>query len=170
MKNKCINSLIRSWTLIEMVMVIVILGILAATAVVKINDVVQAGRVSKAASDINIIKKAVMSYYGDNGYFPAEVSAGTDPGLAPDYIEAWPAETPWNGEYDYNYGSYANFNHDGTSGNEVYVSIDQGSSALSSSVRTEVDNLLDDGITTSGNVRSPDATAIDVYIAEGPNS
>ena len=180
MKNRCINvltckhsnvtTLQRSWTLIEMVMVIVILGILAATAVVKINDVIQAGRVSKAASDINSIKKAVMSYYGDKGYFPAEVSAGTDPGLAPDYIEAWPAETPWNGEYDYNYGTYANFNYDGTSGNEVYISIDQGSTSLSSTVRTEVDNLLDDGVTSSGNVRSPDATAIDVYITEGPNS
>ena len=160
----------RSWTLIEMVMVIVIMGILAATAVVRINDVIQAGRVSKAASDVNIIKKAVMSYYGYNGYFPAEVAAGADPGLVPDYIDAWPAENPWNGEYDYNYGTYANFNHDGTAGNEVYVSIDQGSTALSSSVRTEVDNLLDDGTTSSGNVRSPDATAIDVYVAEGPDS
>lgn len=160
----------KGFTLIELVMVIVILGILASTAVVRINNLIQSGRVSKAVSEVNIIKKALMSYYGDKGYFPAEVPAGVDPGLAPDYIDAWPAQTPWGGEYDYNYGSYTAFDHDGTAGNEVYISIDQGSTPLSSSVRTEVDNLLDDGVTSSGNVRSPDATAIDIYVAEGPNS
>jgi len=172
MKRKHYNTKTsqRSWTLIEMVMVIVIIGILAATAVMKINDVVQSGRVSKVASDVNIIRKAIMSYYGDNGYFPAEVSAGADPGLAPDYIDAWPAETPWNGEYDYNYGTYANFNYDGTAGNEVYVSVDQSSNNISSTTCTEVDNLLDDGTISSGNVRSDGSTYIYVYIAEGPNS
>lgn len=158
------------WTLIEMVMVIVIMSILAATAIVTITGVIQSGRVSKAVSDVNIIKKALMSYFGDYAVFPVDASAGIDPGLAPDYIDAWPAENPWGGEYDYNYGTYANFNHDGTSGNEVYISINKGTNDLSSTVCTEVDNLLDDGSTSAGNVRSDGSTYIYVYVAEGPSS
>ncbi|MDP8234342.1 MAG: type II secretion system protein [Candidatus Saelkia tenebricola] len=159
----------KGFTLIELVMVIVIMGILAATAVVKINDVIQAGRVTKSTADVNMIRKALMSYYGDNAAFPVEVAQGVDPGLAPDYIDAWPDETPWNGEYDYNYGTYAAFNYDGTAGNELYVSIDQGADALPSDIQAEVDNLLDDGATGAGNVRGSGAS-IDIYVAEGPNS
>jgi len=160
----------RAWTLVELVMVIVLVAILAGIGVVKFNDALDASRVSKAVSDVNIIKKALLSYYADNFHFPTEVSAGTDPGLSPDYIDNWPAENPWGGEYDYNYGSYTNFNFDGTAGNEVYIGITKGSSNLPSDACTEVDKLLDDGTLTSGKVRSDGSTYIYIYVAEGPSS
>ncbi len=157
----------RGWTLIEMVMVIVVISVLASVAIVRINDVMQAGKVATAVSDVNIIKRALMSYFGDNVAFPSDAAAGVDPGLAPDYIDAWPAENPWGGEYEYNYGTYATFNFDGTAGNEVYISINKGSSDLTSETCTEVDNLLDDGTTTTGKVRSDGSTYIYVYVSEG---
>ena len=111
-----------------------------------------------------------MAYYGDNYHFPAEVAAGTDPGLAPDYIAAWPSENPWGGEYDYNYDTYADFNRDGTAGNEVYIDIHKGSSNLTADACSDVDNLLDDNNKDTGDVRSDEATYIYIYISEGPNS
>ncbi|MDP8216971.1 MAG: prepilin-type N-terminal cleavage/methylation domain-containing protein [Candidatus Kaelpia imicola] len=157
----------RGWTLIELVMVIVVISILASIAIIKINDVMQAGKVAAAVSDINIIKRALMSYFGDNIAFPSDAAAGADPGLAPDYIDSWPAENPWEGEYEYNYGTYADFNFDGTAGNEVYLSINKGSDNLTSETCTEVDNLLDDGTTTTGKVRSDGSTYIYIYVSEG---
>ncbi len=156
----------RGWTLIEMVMVIVIMAILASVAVIKINSVMEAGRISTAVSDVSIIKRALMSYFGDYIAFPSDAAAGVDPGLAPDYIDAWPANNPWGGEYEYNYGTYANFNFDGTAGNEVYITINKGSSDLTSDVREGVDNLLDDGDTSTGKVRS-DSSKIYIYVSEG---
>ena len=182
MRNRFVKAKSRflSWTLIEMVMVMVIVGILAATAVVKINDVVKAGKVSKAVSEVNIIKKALLTFYGDVGFFPPDADAGVDPGLASNtggwsnwngpYIDSWPSQTPWDGEYEYNYGSYSAFDKDGTSGNEVYIAINKGTANLTKEVCTEVDKLLDDGTLTTGNVRSDGSTYIYIYVAEGPNS
>lgn len=160
----------KAWTLVELIMVMVLIGILAGIAVIKFNGAVDASKVSKAVSDVNVIRKAILSYYADNFHFPTEVAAGTDPGLSPDYIDTWPAENPWGGEYDYNYGSYANFDFDGTVGNEVYIGITKGSSNLPSDVCTGVDNLLDDGNLTTGKVRSDGSTYIYIYVAEGPSS
>jgi len=157
----------RGWTLIEMVMVIVVVSTLASISIIKINNVMHAGRVATAVSEINIIKKALMSYFGDNIAFPANASAGADPGLVPDYIDSWPDENPWNGEYEYNYGTYATFNFDGTAGNEAYLSINKGSDDLTSETCVDVDNLLDDGTTTTGKVRSNGSTYIYIYVSEG---
>ena len=160
----------RAWTLIELVMVMVLISILAGISILKFNDVVNASKVSKAVAEVNAIKKAILSYYGDHFCFPADVSAGVDPGLSPDYIDTWPAENPWGGEYEYNYGSYTSFNFDGTAGNEVYIEIKKGSSNLPSDACTEVDKLLDDGTLTSGKVKSDGSTYIYIYVAEGPSS
>lgn len=161
----------KSWTLIELVMVMVIISILASISVITINNVVQSGKVARAVSDVNIIKRALLSYYADNAAFPADVASGSDPGLAPDYIDSWPAQNPWNGEYDYQYGSYSAFNLDGTAGNEVYIAIRKSASSnLPSSACTEVDKVLDDGTITSGNVRSDGSSYIYIYMAEGPSS
>ncbi len=176
MRDRGINSLSgglsmrqqrRGWTLVELVMVIVVISVLASMSVIKINDLIGAGKVATAVSDVNIIKKAIMSYFGDNIAFPANADAGVDPGLAPDYIDAWPDDNPWGGEYEYNYGTYANFNFDGTSGNEVYISINKGSTNLTLEACTNVDGLLDDGTTTTGNVRSDGSTYIYIYVSEG---
>ena len=176
MKDRDINQLTgglkmreskRGWTLIELVMVIVVISILASISIVKINDVMQAGRVTAAVSDVNIIKRAIMSYFGDNIAFPASADAGDDPGLAPDYIDAWPAENPWNGEYKYNYGTCSDLDFDETEGNEVYISINKGSSDLTSETCAEVDNLLDNGDIEDGRVISDGSTYIYIYISEG---
>lgn len=160
----------KSWTLVELTMVIVLIAILSSIAVVTINNVIQSGRISKAVSDVNIIRRALLAYYGDKAKFPADVAAGVDPGLSPDYIGSWPDKNPWGGEYDYNYVSYSIFNFDGTLGNEVYLSIAKGTTDLTSDTCSSVDRLLDDGTITTGKVRSDGSTYIYIYVAEGPSS
>lgn len=171
----------RGWTLIELVMVIVLIAILAGTGVIKFNQVIKAGRVSKAVAEVNAIKKALMNFYADTGGFSPDVGAGVDPGLAYNrgdwsgwngpYIDAWPDETPWGGYYQYYYGECEWANKDGTLGNEVLIAIYGGSTyggTMTTEDATAVDELLDDGDLNSGNVRGS-AQFLDIYVAEGPS-
>lgn len=99
----------RGFTLIEVMVVVVILGILAAFIVPKIMDRPDAARVAKAKSDIGAIESALNLYRLDNHRYPA-----TDDGLEslvqkPDNAPAWkeggyldrlPVD-PWGKPYQY---------------------------------------------------------------------
>lgn len=99
----------RGFTLIEVMVVVVILGILAAFIVPKIMDRPDAARVAKAKSDIGAIESALNLYRLDNHRYPA-----TDDGLEslvqkPENAPAWkeggyldrlPVD-PWGKPYQY---------------------------------------------------------------------
>jgi general secretion pathway protein G len=107
--NRCRH---RGFTLIEVMVVVVILGILAALIVPRIMDRPGEARVVKARQDIRVIENALKLYRLDNGAYPT-----TDQGLEalitrPDtppvprnwasggYLDRLPAD-PWGGEYLY---------------------------------------------------------------------
>ncbi|MDX1900697.1 MAG: type II secretion system major pseudopilin GspG [Gammaproteobacteria bacterium] len=100
------------FTLIEVMVVVVILGILAAMIVPKIMSRPEQARIVKAKQDILAIQSALDLYRLDNGYYPS-----TDQGLAalvtkPDseptprnwkadgYLQRLP-EDPWGHSYQY---------------------------------------------------------------------
>ena len=99
----------RGFTLIEVMVVVVILGILAAFIVPKLMDRPDAARIAKAKSDIGAIESALNLYRLDNHRYPA-----TDDGLealvnkpanAPTwkeggYLERLPMD-PWGKPYQY---------------------------------------------------------------------
>ena len=99
----------RGFTLIEVMVVVVILGILAAFIVPKLMDRPDAARVAKAKSDIGAIESALALYRLDNHRYP-----GTDDGLealtqkpenAPSwkeggYLDRLPMD-PWGKPYQY---------------------------------------------------------------------
>lgn len=102
----------RGFTLIEIMVVVVILGILATFAALNIMDKPDEARVVAAKNDIRTIISALKLYRLDNSSYP-----GTDQGLlaliqkpetgrAPrnwktgGYLERLPAD-PWGGEYQY---------------------------------------------------------------------
>lgn len=99
----------RGFTLIEVMVVVVILGILAAIVVPRIMDRPDTARVTKAQSDIRAIEQALNLYKLDNHAYPS-----TDEGLealtqkpsgAPNwkeggYIDRLPKD-PWNKPYQY---------------------------------------------------------------------
>lgn len=75
------------FTLIEVMVVIVILGILAAIIVPKVMDRPDAARITKAKQDIRAIKSALSLYKLDNFTYPS-----TDQGL--DALVKKPAGSP----------------------------------------------------------------------------
>ena len=93
MKN---NS--QGFTLIEVMVVVVILGILAAIIVPKVMDRPDTARLVKAKSDIRAIESALNLYKLDNFDYPS-----TDQGLealVPKYIDRL-ANDPWGNPYLY---------------------------------------------------------------------
>ena len=85
----------RGFTLIEIMVVVVIIGLLAAVIVPTVINKVDEARVAKAKEDIESIEEALQTYRMDNSVYPS-----TDQGL-----EALirkpndPSITHWNGPY-----------------------------------------------------------------------
>ncbi len=89
MKNRLFQS---AFTLIEVMIVVVILGILAAVVVPKLLDRPDAARVTAAKSDIATIMTALKLYKLDNTFYPS-----TDQGLSA--LVTKPATNPVPGNW-----------------------------------------------------------------------
>jgi len=88
----------RGFTLIEVMVVVIILGILAAIIVPKVMDRPDTARLVKAQSDIRALESALNLYKLDNFNYPS-----TDEGLealVPKYIDRL-AKDPWGNPYLY---------------------------------------------------------------------
>jgi len=106
------NTKQRGFTLIEVMVVVVILGILAAIIVPKVMDRPDQARITKAKLDIQGIENALQNYKLDNFHYPS-----TDQGLealvqkpsgSPEakhwrqggYLQRMPKD-PWGHPYQY---------------------------------------------------------------------
>lgn len=102
----------RGFTLIEVMVVVVILGILAAIIVPKVMDRPDAARVTKAKSDLRAIESALSLYKLDNYRYPTsdqglqalvEKPVGTPEApnwKAGGYLDRMPID-PWGKPYQY---------------------------------------------------------------------
>jgi general secretion pathway protein G len=69
-----------AFTLIEMLLVVVILGILAAIAIPQLSDSSQEARVSSLQSNLSMLRSAIENYRGNHiGKYPGYASAGGAP-------------------------------------------------------------------------------------------
>jgi len=112
---------------VELLIVIVVIGILAAITIVAFNGVQDRSRYAKAQSDISALNKAILLYYAENGSYPSTTAktgcasnwCGWDqatgdnfiPGLAPKYISVTPQMPTENANAD----TYLYKSVDGTS-------------------------------------------------------
>jgi prepilin-type N-terminal cleavage/methylation domain-containing protein len=60
----------RGFTIVELLIVIVVIGILATLVIVTFSGIQQKGRDSQRKTDINAVTSHVSAYYAEKGYYP----------------------------------------------------------------------------------------------------
>ncbi len=80
------------FTLIEMVIVLAIIGILAAVVAPSVLGALTRGREAALLQDLKVIRKLIDDYYGDKGAYPPALRALVEQG----YLRALPRD-PVNG-------------------------------------------------------------------------
>ncbi|MBY0309006.1 MAG: type II secretion system GspH family protein, partial [Phycisphaerales bacterium] len=68
-----------AFTLVELIAVIVVLAILAAVAVPKFFDYSTRARAATICGTLKVMQRAVLTYYQDNGRWPADVNPRQPP-------------------------------------------------------------------------------------------
>ena len=130
--------LLKAFTLIELMIVVVILGLLATVIMPRILSRPEQARRTKAKVDIRNIESALALFKTDTGRFPA-TSEGlealvSDPGIkgynADAYLDKVPFD-PWGNKYiyislglhakDYDLKSYAKDGEDGGTGDNADI-------------------------------------------------
>lgn len=68
----------KGFTIVELLIVIVVIGILAALVITTFSGIQRRARDSERTTDINAIHGQVEAYYATNGYYPTLTQLQTD--------------------------------------------------------------------------------------------
>jgi general secretion pathway protein G len=80
----------KGFTLVELLIVIVILGILATVTVFAVRGITDKGKTSSCAADKSTIQTAIESYFANNSTYPATLAA-----LSPAFTADPPSTAKW---------------------------------------------------------------------------
>jgi prepilin-type N-terminal cleavage/methylation domain-containing protein len=130
---------VAAFTLVEIMVVVVIIGILAALGLPALQRIHERSTASRLANDFRQFEAAFQRYTLENGQWPPPAAAGViPPGMNGFLPESFSTAPPLGG----------NFQWSGPSHNVVL----RGSSATDAVMQC-VDAILDDGDLTTGNFR-----------------
>lgn len=135
------------FTLVEILIVVVILGILAAIVIPSFANATSDTQKTAFVQDLRTFEKAIMLYHGEKGEYPPDGGSGTVPaGLEP-YVRVadWQSGTPiggvWDNETDdiLGVGIGVHFNGTGQTRDAAYMQ--------------QIDAMIDDGNLSTGAFR-----------------
>ncbi|MBX2851005.1 MAG: prepilin-type N-terminal cleavage/methylation domain-containing protein [Phycisphaeraceae bacterium] len=136
------------FTLMEILIVVVILGVLAAIVIPSFASATEDTRKAAFAQDLRGFEAGILRYEVDHSQFPPDGGSGSVPlGLEP-YVNApkWESGSPiggvWDNETDdvVTAGIGIHFNGTGQTRDSIYM--------------TEIDRMIDDGVVTTGSFRA----------------
>ncbi|MEO0630089.1 MAG: prepilin-type N-terminal cleavage/methylation domain-containing protein [Planctomycetota bacterium] len=139
------SAIRRGFTLVEVLIVVVILGILAAVVVPSFANAVEPSKHASFATSARAFAQAMMYYRAETGAWPADGTSGQVPAGTEDLldVDAFESPTPiggvWDGESDptgLGYGVGVHFDGTGQTRDAAYMQL--------------IDELMDDGDLTTG--------------------
>lgn len=71
-RKTCSNK--KAFTIVELLVVIVVIGILAAITIVSYSGIANRARIASIQSDLSNSSKQLKMFYVDNGYYPSTIS------------------------------------------------------------------------------------------------
>lgn len=137
----------RGFTLVEIMIVVVIIGLLASMAIPAFQKVRQNSRHAALANDLRTFAQAFETYSHENGSWPADVGIGVLPNEMANNnssidATAFAATTPIGGRYDWDYNIF---------GYVAAVSVTDA--AITSAQLLDFDTSFDDGNLATGDFR-----------------
>lgn len=139
----------RGFTLVEILIVVVILGVLAAIVVPQAANAMGDVRQTSFARQVQLFADAAVLHRSQNGFWIGDGGSGVIPDGFEDYIdpEAWENGTPIDGLWD----SETRPDYDITLG--IGVHFQDAATRKDADYMTAVDALFDDGDLTTGSFR-----------------
>ena len=120
----------RAFTLVELMVVVAIIGMLAAVVTINLVGQTDKARISRVKADFKVISDAIDLFKVDNGFYPQQLSdlwerPANAKNWGPEaYLKEYPPTYPWGNEYMFERGSgseYAviSYGADGAPGGEA---------------------------------------------------
>ena len=154
----------RAYTLVEVMVVVVIIGLLAAAGIPTYRHITMRAKVTALENDLRQFSTAIQTYTTQNGHWPAD---GTAQEVPPELASTLPANfssiSPIGGVYKWNYDVSA----DGITAKAALIVQTSSGNPVSDDVEllTMFDKQMDDGDLTTGNIQTGSTNSL-VFIIE----